>query len=567
MNEAFPSRLDAISALSLAGEHHAFEHHVINGNPCRVMANAPKTLRDLLEHSQQYTTLNYLVYQGEQLSYADAYRQVAKLANTLRQDYQVKKGDRVAIGMRNYPEWPIAFWAITSIGGIAVALNALWTSEELAYALKLTDTHLVVADRERVERLLPVASKLHCQILSVRCDDMSSDNLRPLYQAMDAKSETLPPIDIAPDDDALIFFTSGSTGYPKGAVSSHRAAIHATMSWDMDLSIMCYRFNIERPDEPWGTRFKFLVAVPLFHVSGSHVAMISTLYRGRENHLMYKWDVMEALDTIEAEQITHFLAVPSMTGDLVKAADKHSRSLASLMQVGGGGSARSSRQVRDIDRVFKNASPGTGWGMTETNAIGTSIVGHDYLRYPLSSGQCSAFLDMQVLNDEDEVLAAGETGHLVIRGTSMFREYWNRPDANAEAFVDGWFRTGDIAYINEEGFLFIVDRAKDIVIRGGENIGCGEVEDAIYTHPLVNEVIVFGLPHERLGEEVACMVYSGSSLTDIELTQYLSVHLAKFQIPSRMFFTSEALPRIASGKFNKRGVRQQMLARLGLSDD
>lgn len=567
MSDTIPSRAEAIARLSAPGTHYEFAEETINGNPCRIFKNAPLTIRALFEHSQKFADYDYLVYEDERFTYGRTHGEVAKLAQALKEDLGVKKGDRVAIGMRNYPEWIISFMAITSLGGIAVCLNALWSAEELVYGLELTGSKIIMADRERVEGLADHAEELDLTILSVRSGHFESDRIHPLEDFVAGKSGTaIPPAEIDPDDDALIIFTSGSTGHPKGAVSSHRAAVHAIMSWDFDAEIGIWRNGLERPREPQEIQFSLLVAAPLFHVGASHVAMIQALYRGRRLVLMYKWDVMQALDIIEREQITHFIAVPTMTGDLVKAAAEHSRSLETLLSVGGGGAPRSVKQVRDIDNVFENAAPGTGWGMTETNAIGTGIGGEDYLKRPLSSGQCASVYDMRILDDDDTDMPAGEPGHLVIRGTGMFREYWNRPDANAEAFVNGWFRTGDIARIDEEGFLFIVDRAKDIVIRGGENIGCGEVEDAIYTHPAVSEVIVFGLPDERLGEELATMIVptQGRTLGEDEIKAHLRDHLASFQIPSRIFFSADPLPRIASGKFDKRGVRKEILEEQGL---
>lgn len=563
MTDGIPTRLEAIAKFSAPGLPFELNDIDVNGVPCRVFKNAPPTLRDLIEVTRNFEASDYLAYEDETYTYGDIYKQSANLAHLLVDDYGIKKGDRVAIGARNYPEWVTAFVAITSVGAIAVALNALWNGEELAYGLELTGTRLLIADRERIERVEDRLDALNLDVLAVRCDGFSSPRIRSLNEAMSTKtSNSFPSVEIHPDDDALIIFTSGSTGHPKGAVSSHRAAIHAIMSWDFDGAVGYFRAGLERPNEPTDIQFKLLMAVPLFHVSGSHVGMIQAMLHGRKLVLMYKWDVMEALDIIERDAITHFIAVPTMTGDLVKAAAEHKRSLESLISVGGGGAPRSAKQVKDIDEVFENAAPGTGWGMTETNAIGAGIGGEDYLTRPLSSGKCSAVLDMRIVDDDDKDIAQGEPGHLLIRGSSMFREYWNRPDANADAFTDGWFRTGDIARIDEEDFLFIVDRAKDIVIRGGENIGCGEVEDAIYTHPAVSEVVVFGVPDERLGEELATMVVlrSGQGLEASDLQTHLRDHLATFQIPAHVYFSKEDLPRIASGKFNKRQVRAEILS-------
>jgi long-chain acyl-CoA synthetase len=251
-----------------------------------------------------------------------------------------------------------------------------------------------------------------------------------------------------------------------------------------------------------------------------------------------------------------------MTGDLVAAAARTNRDLSSLATVGGGGAPRAPSQVRNIDRAFRRALPNTGWGMTETNAIGTGIVGQDYLDHPESSGRCSAVLDLRIVDDAGRELPTGERGELLVRGTSVVRGYWNRPDADAETFVDGWLRTGDVAYLDEEGFLYIVDRIKDLVIRGGENIGCGAVEAALLEHSDVLEASVYGVPDERLGEEVGATVYAPGSLGDEALRAFLEPRLASFEIPRYLRFSDSPLPRTASGKVLKRQLREDALSAL-----
>jgi long-chain acyl-CoA synthetase len=277
---------------------------------------------------------------------------------------------------------------------------------------------------------------------------------------------------------------------------------------------------------------------------------------------MYKWDVEHAAELIERERITSVVAPPAMTGDLVAAAARTTRDLSSLATVGGGGAPRAPGQVRDIDRAFSKAIPGTGWGMTETNAIGTGISGADYLDHPESSGRCSAVLDLRIVDDAGNELPQGERGEIQLRGTSIIRGYWNRPDANAETFVDGWLRTGDVAYLDDEGFLYIVDRIKDLVIRGGENIGCGAVEAALLEHPDVLEASVYGVPDPRLGEEVGATVYAQGPLDDQALRAFLEPRLARFEIPRYLRFSKDPLPRIASGKIFKRQLREEAVRAL-----
>ena len=277
---------------------------------------------------------------------------------------------------------------------------------------------------------------------------------------------------------------------------------------------------------------------------------------------MYRWDPERAAELVEAEKITSFTAPAAMTGDLVRVAKQTSRDLSSLVSVGGGGAPRAPEQVKQIEASFEKALPATGWGMTETNAIGTGIGGLDYLNRPASSGRCSAVLELKVVDEAWRTLPAGERGELLVRGTSVFRGYWNRDELNATLFEEGWFRTGDVAYLDEEGFLFIVDRIKDLIIRGGENIGCGQVEAALLMHPDVHEAAVYAVPDERLGEEVGATVYGAPGLDADGLRSFLEAHLARFEVPRYISLVDEPLPRTASGKILKRELREEAVGRL-----
>ena len=556
------TRAEALAALTAPGEPYELCPQPLYGHTCNVFVHAPATLRQLFEDAR--SDAEFIVFGDERLSYEAAWQRASQIGHVLVHELGVVPGDRVAISMRNYPEWILTFMAATSVGAIAVAMNALWQPEELGYALQDSAPKVLFADAERLERLAACSSLPNdLTVIAVRSESASESTseaphqldamLRAVTQAQGTVD--MPPCDLHPDDDATIFYTSGSTGHPKGAVSRHRNILSALMSWELDLraGLMMRDLPVPEPEEQPAT----LLAVPLFHVTGSHAVFLASYRAQRRIVAMYKWDVAEAARLIEAERISSVIAPAAMTGDLVKYALDTDADLSSLVSVGGGGAPRAPEQVRSIERTFANALPGTGWGMTETNAIGTGIGGVEYLERPESSGRCSAVLELRVLDEEGNPLGTGERGELQIRGTSIIRGYWNRPDANAETFDDGWLKTGDVAYLDEDGFLFIVDRLKDLVIRGGENIGCGTVEAALWEHPLVREASVYAVPDERLGEEVGATVYAAASLSEDELRTFLAPKLARFEVPRYIHITDEPLPRTASGKILKRQLRDE----------
>ncbi len=522
------------------------------------------TLRDLFEQGR--SDLPFLVYEDERLSFEDVWRRSSHLAAVMARDYGIETGDRVAISLRNYPEWIIAFNAATSIGAIAVAMNALWQPHEMQFALEDSAPKLLFADQERLDRLAACEARpAGLKVIAVRARGTLPEGARPYDAVMAAESwEAAPARDLGPDDDAIMLYTSGSTGHPKGAVSTHRNILSALLSWELDAQAAVLMGSATAP-EPGGPQPANLLGIPLFHVSGLHVSLLQSYRAQRRLVCMYKWDPARAADLIEREGITGFNGPPAVTHDLVEIARREGRSLATLAAVGGGGAARAPEQVRAIDQAFPNAAPNTGWGMTETNAIGTSISGADYLAHPASSGRVSAVLDIRIVDEAGVELPAGARGELQIRGASIMRGYWNRPEANAETFVDGWMRTGDVAYVDEEGFVFIVDRIKDLVIRGGENIGCGAVEAALLEHPDIVEASVYGVPDERLGEEVGATVYTRAPVDEAALRAFLEPRLARFEIPRYLHIADAPLPRIASGKILRRQLRDEAAERLGLA--
>jgi len=554
------NRQQVLAAITAPGQPLEMVEMDVYGSSCRGYKNAPASLRDLFE--QNLTDETFIVFDQERYTFRDIWAHSSAIGQGLVSDYGIQKGDCVAICMRNFPEWIMAFQAITSIGAIAVGMNSLWQAEEIDYGLQDSGCKLLIADQERIDLVVKAVIQLSCETLLVRGDQTTD---LPRWEDLQEKfaGNLMPTAEIAPIDDAIIFFTSGSTGRPKGVVSSNLAIMSALLSWEVAITgWILLRGEAPAPPEhqPAG-----LLAVPLFHVTGCHAIFLMAFRNQTKLVLMRKWNPQLAAQLVEQEKISSFTAPPAMTADLIYSAQQGGHDLSSLVMVGGGGAARSPEQVRGIDAVFENAMPNTGWGMTETNAIGTAIAGGNYLERPGSSGQPAAVLDIRIVDEEDNERPKGERGEVQIRGTSMFRGYWNNPEATANSLVDGWFKTGDIGYMDEEDYLFIVDRIKDMVIRGGENIGCGEVEAALLEHPLIREAAVYSVPDQRLGEEVGATIYSeGADIDDGELREFLATRIARFKIPRYIQVSDALLPRTASEKIYKLHIKQQALAALNI---
>jgi len=369
----------------------------------------------------------------------------------------------------------------------------------------------------------------------------------------------MPEVEVGPEMDATILYTSGTTGRPKGAVSTHHAVLSALLAFGCAAALrsLLVPESAEQRKHPTS----FILAVPLFHVTGCVAVMLSSFASGCKLVMMHKWNAERALELIERERVTNFVGVPTMSWDLLESPDFARRDTSSLKAVGGGGAPAPPELVRRIDRGFRNGAPGIGYGMTETNAYGPQNAGPDYLRKPTSCGRTVPIVQIKVADESGRPLPTGAVGEIFFRGPHLIRGYWNRPDATAETIVNGWLRSGDLGRMDDEGFLYVEDRAKDMVLRAGENVYCAEVEAAIYEHPAVYEAAVFGLPHERLGEEVAAKVYlkPGCRLDTAALQQHVRERLAGFKVPTVIEFAEAPLPRNASGKILKREIRDALV--------
>ena len=552
---SFPAMtLPEIEALLTApGRPFEVRTEAIRGVPTKVWANIPPTFRDLYAVARAHGGRTFLVLDDERVTYAAWARATARLARWLV-ERGVRPGDRVAIAMRNLPEWPVAFFAAVTVGAIAVPLNAWWTGAELAYGLEDSGATVLIADGERWDRIAPSAAPATVLVARAAGDLRGATPLddaigRPVDWP-DLPEAALPPAEPRPDDDATLFYTSGTTGHPKGAVGSHRSMLTniGSTGW------AGARGALRRGEEPPPPAPKvILLVIPLFHVTACSATLMGAMAAGHTLVLLRRWEPVEAFGIIERERVNLTGGVPTIAWQLLEHPERGRFDLSSLEAIAYGGAPAAPELARQLHAVF-GVAPGNGWGMTETTATVTSHSGEDYLHRPESAGPPVPVAELQVRGSDGlTVLPTGTVGELWAKGPQVARGYWNKPEATAATFVDGWCRTGDLARLDDDGFLFIVDRAKDMIIRGGENIYCVEVENALFDHPAVTDAALIALPHRTLGEEPAAVVHlaPGAHATEAELREWVAGRLAAFKVPVRVAFSTETLPRNANGKILK----------------
>ena len=543
----------------------------VRGIPVKVYTTAPPNMRVMWEATAINGDKDYLVYEDERYSYAEIHSQVRKLAQ-----YLVSQGigrhSRVALSMRNYPEWVVGYWATVSIGAAVVGMNAWWTPSEMEYALNDSQPGVLIVDDERLERLSQIANTPKMHVITVRTDRaLPAGGARWIDVMATADPGVLPNIEFDQDDDATIFYTSGTTGFPKGAQLTHRGSVANILNLVvMNMAAaLAEQKAIAAGDVPAPTGEPkpvlapcFMAPTPLFHVTACNCILHAATASGAKVVLMYKWDPGRALELIEREKVTSFSGVPTMSRERLLHAEWEKRDTSSVQGMGGGGAALQPDLVHKIAGALKGGQPSTGYGMTETHGIITANSARWFIAKPESCGPLVPTLEGKLVDEDGNDLPAGPTtvGVLCVRGSVVIKGYLNREEATADSIRDGWLNTGDIARIDEDGFVYIVDRAKDMVIRGGENVYCSEVETVIYNHDAIAEACVFGIPEERLGEEVAAVIVlrPGRSLTEKELQDFLSGTIAKHKIPTKIWFRDEPIPRNASGKFLKRELKKEL---------
>jgi long-chain acyl-CoA synthetase len=541
----------------------------IRGVKTRIWKNAPPTLRDLFLWSRQFADKTFLVYEDDRATYDTFARAALAIADELTKR-GVKKGDRVAIIMRNLPEWPAIFYGVALVGAILTPLNAWWTGPELEYGLVDSGSKIVFVDAERLERIaehLVNCPDLEHVYVSRYGEDLPSPIVSRLEDVTGKVNDwgklpdrPLPDVALESDDDATIFYTSGTTGKPKGALGTHRNMLSNIMASGSAAARNFLRRGepVPLPDPSLPQRAS-LLSVPFFHATGCFAILGPTLFVGAKIVLMHRWEPELGMALIERERITQAGGVPTIAWQLIEHPARAKYDLSSLESVAYGGAPSAPELVRKIKETFPKSLPGNGWGMTETSATCTTHSGEDYEHRPDSCGPAVAVCDLKVMTpDATRELGPNEVGEIWARGPNIVKGYWNKPEATAATFVDGWVRTGDLGRVDEEGFCFIMDRAKDMLIRGGENIYCIEVENVLYEHPAVMDAAIVAIPHKTLGEEPGAVVHltPGMHADEEELRAFVAGKLAAFKVPKKIVFWPETLPRNANGKIVKTELKK-----------
>ena len=517
----------------------------------------PENLKGYFDFGLLHGDKEFLVYESERFTFNETISKAAQVGNALIAE-GIKKGDRVAICMQNNPEFIFSYMGIVGIGAVCVPLNSWWVADEIIYAMEHCDAKVLFGDQKRLKGLDSLNN-----VKKIITSYTPDEEFLSFNDFINNHSGEWPNIEISRDDHATIYYTSGSTGKPKGVLSSQRGVISSMFSWACISTIFSQReARLGKDDTPLASsESSILLCVPLFHATGSHVAFLMSILVGRKVVMMKKWDAGDAIKLISEERVSDITGVPTQTWELLNHPDRDKYDLSSLKVLGGGGGPRPAEHVKMLDDNFKGR-PGIGYGLTETNALGTLGSGDEYIQHPSSAGRVVPPLtEIKIIDDDWNELAEGKIGEVAIKSQSNMIGYWKNDEATNECMNDeGWFRSGDMGKF-EGPFLYIVDRIKDMVIRGGENIACPEVENAIYEHPDILEACVFGIPDERLGEILCSAIYlrEGSSLNRDDLVKFLSNKLAAFKIPAVIRFLDSNIPLVASGKFNKPALRKMFI--------
>jgi long-chain acyl-CoA synthetase len=540
-----------------------FEVELRNGE--KVFKNAKRDMVELVNAARVHGDKPFLVYEGRRLTFAETFAQTDALAAALQQDFGVKQGDRVAIAMRNTPEWVIGYYAATLAGAIATPINSWGKAEDLEFCLKDSGAKLLIADQARFDLIRSELWRLNLDVLV--CGAQTAPELDKVQRIEDVIAARMgqqpdtPSVD--PDENCIILYTSGSTGFPKGVPQRHIALTQALFNQLFSGGINAALSGPSQAPATPQPQESHLLSVPLFHATGLMAGVLMPALMGHKVVMLYKWDVVRALELIQSEGITNFSSVPAILKEFVSHPDLPEYDVSSLKRVGAGGAATPAGLPELIqEKLGAHLGRGQGWGMTETLAVGSTLGGPLYAQQPLSCGIVSPIIELRFGDVTGAPLPPGQSGEIQVRGVAITRGYWQKPEANADVFTpDGFLRSGDVGHLDPDGFLFITGRIKEIVIRGGENISPAEIEQGAYRVDAVQEVVVFGVEDEALGEELAmvCYLHPTKSITEADLRTAMLGLMAAYKVPKHIAFSKEPLPRNASEKLHKRAVKERYL--------
>ena len=533
----------------------------VAGHAMQVYKQRMRSLRELMSQNAARADVDWLVQGDRRLTYGEHDRQARVLARSLAQ-LGVQRGDRVALVSANVPEWVITWWACAILGATLVPLNAWWKADELEFGLSDSESKVLIADARRIallrDRLGELPALQHVFVI----DGPADSTVRAFAELVaDPSDPGIPESPIDEDDVLAILYTSGTTGRPKGATVSHRQAV-ANVQNIIVMGVAQAMRGTPPPEAAAGLQSSSLLVVPLFHVTGCLSTMTLSYATGGKVVLMPvgRFDPDVAMQIIERDKVTSIGGVPTIMWRILESPNLDKYDLTTVKRASYGGAPAAPELVERIERVFPHMRKTltTAYGLTETASVATAHGGDDYFAHPGSVGRAAPTVELRVVDDRGVDQPAGERGEIWIKGpTVMAHGYWRRPDANASAFTDGWFHTGDIGYLDRDGFLYLVDRAKDMIIRGGENVYCVEIENVLFDHPDVVDAAVVGVPHKELGEEVKAVVQvrPGSTTTAEDLRDFCRARLADFKVPAYVDLSADPLPRNPAGKVLKNLLR------------
>lgn len=561
----------------LTGPGGAFEvvRETVDGHELKVFKDRFPNLRLVAQIAAAHGDKEFIVHGDRRITFTEFISAANSVSNALM-SAGVGHGDRVAVLAQNCPEWCMAFWGTVDIGAVLVGLNGWWNTDEIVYGLEDSGAKVLVVDEKRYQRIASDIDAIdtleHVYLIDADVDGLgtgTSPKVRAFSELVADPTDEFPDVPIEEADHAVIFYTSGTTGRPKGAISSHRNMVANLQNtvFLLTAGAMAQAAIAEATGEdpsssslaPAGGQPVALFSAPLFHVAGCHSTLVVGMMGGiRLVMLEGKFDPVKALELIEREQVTLWTAVPTMVWRVCEAPERHDHDTSTVTSVSFGGSPSADEMQRRVRETFPNLKATTNaYGLTESSSAATTLSGADALRKADSVGLPMPTVDVAIAGPDGSHLGPNQTGEVLLRGPIIMPGYWNKPEATASTVIDGWLHTGDVGHLDDDGYLYITDRAKDMLIRGGENVYCVEIENRLVEHPGIADAAVIGVPHDSLGEEVKAVVEiaPGEEVTDDEIRRWVAEVLAPFKVPTYIDRWDGKLPRNASGKLLKNVLR------------